>query len=175
MQLVGRDGTFISLSPVAYEFAATSRDRWVRNWLVIAGKVDSEKGQWTFRDTALTAFEAKEIGPWLRGAGNGSVPISHVDPDGEVEPDLSFTEPSLAFSVSGRESDAVGLRIHFSHGTASPQLDFDERFAQRFYIELTMGPDDLTDAAAQWEHELKSFPERGRTPRWFRRDPPGTA
>jgi hypothetical protein len=103
MRLASVDGALVDLRISGYQFpqhaAARKRD-WDANWLNIQGDVTQADGKsWTFRDPCLTTWEARALGKWLRGAVNGTVPVSPFgtgDPEGPL---LVFTEPNIAFSV----------------------------------------------------------------------------
>ena len=152
------------LSPDGYQYPNLRRDKWNawdENWLLIAGEVSSEGRHWSFRDPALTASEAMALVPWLHHVAEGTVPVSEPDTDGWVSPDLVFVEPNIAFSVAGRNGNFVLLRVHFSLESAPPEFDPDERAEiWRFFVELSIDPNELVEAAAQWEHELEPFPVR---------------
>jgi len=159
MRLVG-NGSAVALDPVDYQFPS-GKNRWDANWVVIAGSATSPDGSWSFRDAALTTFEAKHVSPWLRSVALGAVAVVSPDDQGFLSPTLTFTEPNLAFSVAGRTHDSVELRVHLSHDFAPTWLDIDERLNMwQFYVTLPMQPSDLVKAADVWDEDWRAFPER---------------
>ena len=161
MQLVSEDGVEVGLRPLRYEFGASREPRdWDANWLVVAGDVVSDRGSWSFVDACLTTWEARELGSWLRGVHRGEVAPTSF-PGEETEPSLVFTEPSLAFSLAGRDGGTVTLRVHLSLRSLPPWLQHDgadELFA--FFVEVRLTTAALVAAEAAWEQELAGFPIR---------------
>ncbi len=148
---------------INFRTSATKRwNGWDENWLLIAGEVSYEQGKhWVFRDPALTVGEARQIAPWLRRAASGSIPTSVPDAEGFVSPDLVFVEPNLAFSIAEQSDAFVRLRVHFSLESAPPWFDMEERAnIWSFFVELTVRPGDLDEAAGEWERGLDLFPVR---------------
>jgi hypothetical protein len=161
--LLTSDDSRIDLRPVRYQFGAARGDFWDDNWLVIAGKVATGAGRWSFTEAALMVDEAHKLARWLRRAAAGLVPVSELDADGELVPDLDFLEPLLAFSVAGRTGDQVLLRVHLSAEAAPPWSLDEDGDAPEYYqyaIELPCTADALTTAADTWAAELSAFPPR---------------
>jgi len=159
MRLVG-NGSVVVLNPLTYQFPS-GNNRWDANWVVIAGTATSPGGSWSFRDAALTTFEAKHVSRWLRSVAQGTVDVVSPDDEGFLSPTLTFTEPNLAFSVAGRTQDSVELRVHLSHEFAPTWLDIDERMNMwQFFVTLAMQPSDLVEAAGVWDEDWRAFPER---------------
>ena len=75
MRLRSSDGTQVALRPVRYQFPRVRGSRsgrdWDANWLVIHGDVHGRT--WSFKDSCLTTWDARELGAWLRGVASGAV------------------------------------------------------------------------------------------------------
>jgi hypothetical protein len=159
VRLTGID-TVIEIEPVSYQFADPKPlDRGDRNWLVIAGWVQTADGAWAFRDSCLMTWEAEQIHRWWRAVAGGV--SESVQPDGGTSPNLTFIEPNLAFSLAHRDEETAEIRVHFSLESAPPWLDHEEQFdIWKFYVVLPFALCELAALADVWEQELEPFPER---------------
>ena len=165
MNLEGRDGQRVSLTPVGYEFPIETSDVWISSCLLIEGQAVASDGQWTFRGGVMTTWEGQGLGQWLLDAARGRLPVT----GDEYDTTLTFTEPSLALSIASQGDDGVHLRVHLTHVCAPPWLDIDDQMNTYSYsVKLAIAPLDLETATATWMRELAAFPIRGD---W----PPGTS
>lgn len=157
MRLESADGASVELSVKGYQFGASNEPRdWDANWLVIAGVVVLPDGTtWTFEDSCLTTWEARELANWLRQVHEGHVPPSVWDSDEERL--LVFTEPNIAFSLAARSEGSAAVRVHLSLESGPPS-DEQELFDYFVVLELSMAA--LADAFSAWETELQPFPVR---------------
>jgi hypothetical protein len=156
MRLTAPDGTSLALHPRGYQFPAGTGE-FDDQWLVISGQVTAGGRSWSFDDPCLLVDEARELGSWLRHAGQG-----HVEPQPEPaepawEPSLWFTEPVLAFSVAARDDIGLVVRVHCSLEAAPPWLDEAQRSPWGYAVFLRVDPDQLQQAADQWTDELNTL------------------
>ena len=69
------------------------------NWLTVAGEVSTPDGSWTFLDPCLLTTDAGRLARWLEEVAAGDVAPNDPDAEGDVDPDLGFVEPNIAFGV----------------------------------------------------------------------------
>jgi hypothetical protein len=122
--------------------AAGVRD-WDANWLMIAGRVDCDKGSWTFRDPCLTTFELAQLLAWLASLPHPTEPI------------LSFTEPLLAFVWDPPRERSLAVRLR---GEALPA----QRDRWSTVVELSFAPDPQSLGAFvdELRRQVERFPEK---------------
>lgn len=157
MRLTSRDGAWVELRPLRYEFGPKERDDWDRNWLVVRGDVHTPDGlRWSFTHPCLTTWEARGLAAWLGAAARGDVAANLTPPDEEEDGLQAFTEPNLAVSVAAVATDQVGLRLHLPLESAPPGHPQGEPF----HLVLQLSAEDLQQAAEAWKRELEPFPER---------------
>jgi hypothetical protein len=157
VRLTARDGAWVELRPLRYEFGPSERDDWDRNWLVVRGDVHTPDGlSWSFTHPCLTTWEARQLATWLRAAACGDVAPSPTPPDEDDHGLQAFTEPNVAVSVATVAPDQVGLRLHLSLESVPPGHPQGEPF----HLVLQIAPGDLQQAADAWERDLEPFPER---------------
>lgn len=140
----------IVLRPTGYQFPGTTAEGLDADWLRVVGEVDDNDLRWTFDDPCLLADDAREVAAWLRRSAD-------VD-DGEV---LGFTEPNLSFSVRARSADTVTVGIGFDL-ECSPPSSSRTVAGEPYLVEVSVSPDALRRAAAEWSAELAAFPARSR-------------
>lgn len=161
MRLNGIDGTFISVSPVGYEFPDTETSTIGEvDWLVIDGQMVSASERWSIRTTSLSALDAVSLGEWLRQAAQGSIPVSDPDEHGLVGPSLMFVEPALGFSVQSHSNSDVTIRVHLGYDAAPPSIVDDDRLAPYVCI-VSVPVTTVLIAADVWTTEIQPFPHRG--------------
>ncbi len=162
MKLESVDGAVVELRPVAYQFPEAVADAsplndWDANWLRIEGSVRLADGRsWPFVDPSLVVDEVRELGVWLaRVRGDDVAP---VEPTGDEDRLLRFTEPNLAFSLAARDERDVTLRVHLSlecrpaWSASSPLYEY--------AVELRLPREALHHAISQWDADLAPFPTR---------------
>jgi len=165
---MSRDGSSLTLSPVAYEFPvgpppgqATDWDEGSDpDWLMIRGEARTPEGQsWVFVEPCLRTWEARQLGEWL-----GQVAAHEVHPaapGGEETALLEFTEPNLAFVFEARHGQEVRLRVQLS-AEALPPWKFRAGGPDIFdqFLTFDLSDDDVRAAREAWERELRDFPDR---------------
>jgi hypothetical protein len=155
------DGAGVSLTPLSYEFPTGPPGAIEGNWVVLEVDASAEEGSWSARAACLTTWEAQEVAPWLREVAAGRVIPTLAGPDGVEQPEFTFMEPSLAFSVAPSDDSRVHIRVHLTHTLAAPWLDVDERCETwQHFVELRLTDLQLLHAASVWEEELSAFPPR---------------
>jgi hypothetical protein len=160
VKLSDRNGTYISVVPVAYQFPeSTSKDEF--DWLVIEVNAGAASGAWSAQDACLTASEAWKVGEWLSSVAAGEVAPTLAEEDKGITPSLSFIEPSLAFSVAQSDDGFRHLRVHLTYELAPPWLDEDEKLVPwEYFVVVAMSQEDVLTAARSWKSDLAAFPER---------------
>ena len=171
MRLAG-SGASVDLQVAGYQFpdVDTRPDidptGWDANWLIITGSVRTAGDvSWSFRDPALTTWEAADAVMWLRRVADGAAPAADVQDTQAVaweELDsagwLTFTEPNLGFAVGGYDGQQVQLLVGLGHESAEPSRD--PMKPRRCQIALVMSRQQVHDAAAALEQELAAHPAR---------------
>ncbi|WP_088281739.1 hypothetical protein [Kineosporia sp. A_224] len=166
MEIVSDDGALFALTVVGYEFpdlealAAADPDAEPDeddlNWLVVRGEVTTADGtHWSFEDGCLTAWEAADLGAWLRAVADG-VPADVTDAwleDGRI----SFTEPALAFDLA--DAPAPG-RVVVRVALAAEALPPDADTPTAVTLTLVTTTDALAVAATRWTRALSKHPPR---------------
>ncbi len=162
MKLASRDGASFDLHPVQYQFSRRALDEWDRNWLMVRGAARTTGGAtWSFIDPCLTTCEAAELGNWLQAAGRGEIAPSPVPVDEGGEGLLTFTEPSLAFSLAAHHADEACLRVHLSLEAAPPWAGQEGRLeVYAYYLLLRLRPTGPITASQDWLRDLQPFPIR---------------
>ncbi|MBI4942597.1 MAG: hypothetical protein HY830_17790 [Actinobacteria bacterium] len=167
MELVSDDGARFALTVVGYEFpdvealAAADPDAEPDeddlNWLVVRGDVTTADGaHWSFEDGCLTAWEAADLGAWLRAVAD-DVPADVTDAwlDGGR---ITFTEPALAFDLADTTPGAGRVAVRVT--LAAEALPPDAARAAHVTVTLVTAGDALAAAAVRWTRELARYPPR---------------
>ncbi len=151
----------IELRPLRYQFPGVCGDPYDDNWLVIGGAVTTPEGGWTFADPCLLTHDARRLARWLRAVAGGTVAVTEPDTDGELSPDLDFTEPVLAFGLADADEGTATVRVHLSMEAAPPWQQGDDGLGIfQYAVEVRIAPEALLEAVRQWELELADFPDR---------------
>jgi hypothetical protein len=115
MKLDDGQRTALELVIDGYQFPE-SDEYWDANWLVVRGRVEHPRGNWTFRDPCLTTFELEQLAAWFEGVGAGE-----ADPASGY-----FTEPNLHFEYAATPHPAIHVKLAYE--SAPPWLtDREER------------------------------------------------
>lgn len=156
----------VSLVPVAYQYPALAgrgEQAWDANWLVVTGEVRAEDGgTWSFTEPCLTTWEAARLGTWLQEVVYGGAEPVPADCPLDDDRALTFTEPTLAFSVASRSSAGVVLRVHLSLDAPAARTGGENTSIGPVedVVAVAVSGADLTAAVSSWEHELTAFPVR---------------
>lgn len=147
MKLLGRDGRYLSLMPIAYLYPQRTGFPEDSQWLA---------------DPAPKISEVEQLASWLQTAPSGEVPVLSPEPDVHCPPGFRFEDPSLAFSLAGRQGTRSRLRIHCSGGCAPPPGAPGEvrDHCLGHVVEMSIAADDLIEAARDLLDELAAFPMR---------------
>jgi hypothetical protein len=131
------------LDPVASVLVQISGD----DWIGVDGDASDGHRHWDFRGDVLVRADLDRIAQWLDDVAVRRIPTTGV----EDEPSLTFTEPSLAFSVGTYGDESVELRIHLTHWFAPPWLDPDEVLSTyTYFVALSLALGDLEGVATAW-------------------------
>jgi hypothetical protein len=164
MRITGQDGTWLILRVDGYQFPAATNDL-DEQWLMITGEISLTGRSWSFTDPCLMIDEARALATWLHAAATGHIQPRQLPtgPDEEWTPDLSFTEPVLAFSL-GSGSPGLVFRVNVSLEAAPPWARGDQRAPWGYAIDLQLSAPELEKAANEWTNDLGKLPQRPRAP-----------
>jgi hypothetical protein len=115
MRVSGTDGTSVALTPLRYEFPGRQPQGigdYDANWLLMRGEVSSPSDPaWTFESACLTTWECQSLALWLDAVAEGALdPVEFAEtPDFDDPRLLTFTEPTVAFSVAAREERTAAV------------------------------------------------------------------
>jgi hypothetical protein len=145
VRLIGFDGNGVTLRVIGYQFPDAESRVQRTSWLRIEGDATCAEGTWTFRYPALTPPDAVELSAWLRSAAAGAVPA------------LAFIEPNLAFAVTARDERQVDVRVGLDL-EYSPPWRKHTRAGDPFLLTCRLSPEQLRDAATDWDSEIAPYP-----------------
>lgn len=165
MRITGLNDTSVVLRPTGYQFPAAT-DGFDAQWLMTTGQITLNGRGWSFTDPCLRISEAHKLTSWLHAAAAGHLRPRQLpaDPGEEWEPDLSFTEPVVAFSL-GSGSPGFVLRVNASLEAASPWICEEQRFPWGHAVDLQLSAPQLEQAASEWSSDLRDLPHRSASPR----------
>lgn len=147
MRLIGGDGSGPEVGVTGYQFPDAADPGQRFSWHMVEGAGRTSLGRWQFRYPALTCDETSRVSAWLRDAATDA-----------GQPELSFTEPNLAFRVADRFSDDVLLRIELDL-EFSPPWDRRRSAGNPFIIAACVPRQVLVAAADAWDQEAAPFPD----------------
>jgi hypothetical protein len=145
MKFESAAGNVFQLNLVGYEQPDVTEDLWDSNWLVVNGTVTAGDRTWRFVSPCVTTFELEELSEWLEGVAS--------------EPtELTFAEPTLAFSYAPRPTPV--LRIRFAFASAPPWLTEDQR-ADGETLDFETSRAQAKALAGDLREALADYPTRG--------------
>lgn len=154
MRLQSIDGaTTFDLEIVRYQFPELENDEWESNWLVISGKVVSAKRSWRFVDPCLVTMEVHDLANWLSELAAGR----------STKKRIFFTEPNLSFEAVAVGSQSAELRVYFWLESLPPNVEAE---IDEFFELITVGLDDLAQAAHDLCKSLRFYPVRAGARLW---------
>lgn len=160
MNLLATDGTRFSLSITGYQFPGNTGSGpydWDANWLNVAGDLRLPDGRrHSFVDPCLTTWEARQLADWLSPVAAGMA----VPAKDEGGPDLTFTEPCVAFSLAVSSTGDLVLRVYLSLEAEPPFVVAGQRGMFENYIPLATNHAAVLRAATELTSELSAFPVR---------------
>jgi hypothetical protein len=146
LRLENELGQFVELDADNYEFPMTKGSHWDDNWLFITLSASDGTKRWSSRDPALTTFELRDLGEWLRSLASSKA----------GESIWGATEPNLSFAAMV-DDDSIQLRVELDlefnrdrHAYAGDPAVLEFRLDRRHGAEL----------AAQVEEIAGRFPDR---------------
>ena len=150
MRLVGANGDQVELDIAGYQFPDIADEQWDSNWLNITITATVDHRSWTSRDPSLLTMEVEELARWLEAVTDAK----------EVDRELEFTEPNLAFQLDAISGAEIHLRVWFeceSRPAWKPNRVAD---ARDLAATLSVSPTELRRAAADLHSQLARFPTR---------------
>lgn len=109
MVLTGRNDA-VELRVDGYEFPDIENDEWDSNWLNVRTSVEMERGTWSSLNPSLLTHDVSELADWLNGIAEGR----------DVDRELDFLDPNLAFELWEGGSYLVTLRVYFELESRPP-------------------------------------------------------
>ena len=160
MDLLAFDGTRFSLSIAGYQYPGNTGSGphdWDANWLDVAGVLHLPDGRsHSFLDPCLTTWEARGLATWLAAVAAGIA----SPPEDESLPDLTFTEPCLAFSVAEGGNGPIGLRVYLSLEAEPPFVVAGQQGIFKNYVPFSTSEAAVLRAAGELSSELSAYPVR---------------
>jgi hypothetical protein len=149
MKLVSRDGQFLQLQILGYEFPHLEMAEYDSNWLVIAGEVRHARGSWRFIHPCLLTYEAARLASWMDAVADAN-PCSDT---------CGFTEPNLEFRALLSLKHPV-LRVYFNLEARPSWASSRVAGEDDLWVEFPIAGLDLRSAAQHLRAELSSYPQR---------------
>ncbi|SMF94371.1 hypothetical protein SAMN02949497_1683 [Methylomagnum ishizawai] len=143
MKFENEHGIAVELRIAGYEFPEINRPLF-DDWLMIEGDIIHPKGNWRFRDPALTVGEATSLGNWLEGL-----------PTVGKRSSWGAMEPVLHFKLK-RSAGKPILQIGFGCESAPPWLPK----GKWIYLDFALAKVDMPDILHSWRGYLQIFPSR---------------
>ncbi len=150
MLLKSKDNSEFELTILGYEFPELEKEEYDSNWLVISIRVKKSEGSWEAKHPCLLTWEVAHLSKWLRSLPNNE----------SVESEEDFIEPNLSFQVTKMTEEYITLRVFFGMKFKPLGTPGDSTKMDKFWMDLTITPDDLESAADSLYSELSRFPER---------------
>ena len=134
---------------LGYQFPELETKEYDSNWLNILVTVRHPRATWTTVDASLLTYELKALGEWLREIAGGDLSRRW----------MSFTEPNLSFEALPNKQNPEILRATFSHETAPPFMQGEERY-DGFAVDFPLSEIDLKAASQAVLRQTEAFPQR---------------
>jgi len=149
MRLEVNEYTEFELSVAGYQFPHLENEPYDSDWLNIQVNVNHPRGSWSKTNACLLTFELAGLAAWLRR-------IAEELPSHSEE---GFMEPELRFEWFGEGRNVLRIYLDYSlRPEWSPYHGPNEE--EELFVEFTVTPDELTNAAMALFGELKRFPVR---------------
>lgn len=146
-------GNLLSIRVTGYQFPYAPDPRQRFSWHMIAGQAHYAQGSWQLHWQALTCDESPQVSVWLAAVADSAQ-------RGQQRPrPLRFTEPNLALRAIPNGPDHVGVEVDLDL-EFQPPWQRRRRAGDPFTLSFTTSPDQLRDAARQWDDERAAFPDR---------------
>ncbi len=130
---------------------------WDANWLNVTGVLHLPAGRsHSFLDPCLTTWEVRELATWLAAVAAG---IASPAED-EGLPDLTFTEPCVAFGVEEGGKESIGLRVCLSLEAEPPFVVAGQQGMFKNYVPISTSKAAVLRAAGELSSELSAYPVR---------------
>jgi hypothetical protein len=150
MRLVGANGDQVELDIAGYQFPDIADEQWDSNWLNITTTATVDHRSWTSRDPSLLTMEVEELARWLEAVADGK----------EVDRELEFMEPNLAFQLDGISGAEIHLRVWFECESRPVWKPNPVADARDLAATLSVTATELGRAAEDLRGQLERFPTR---------------
>ncbi len=151
MQLIGHDGYGVELGVLDHQFPNSLIESQRRSWLIIEGTATSPQGTWSFQWQALTASDAVDLETWIRSVAQSAEDVE------AGRASIEFTEPNLAFTVTGSETNEIELQTSLDL-EFSPPWRKRTRSGDPFTISSWIPRGAMLRAANDWAAEIAPYP-----------------
>jgi hypothetical protein len=148
MKFVSRDGQFLELRILGYEFPHIETAEYDSNWLVVAGNVINSRGSWQFTHPCLLTYEADKLASWMDALVEAN----------RFPTTCGFIEPNLEFRALVNMNRSI-LRVYFEL-EARPSWASSAFGEADTWVEFPIEELDLRATAREWRAELSAYPQR---------------
>jgi hypothetical protein len=148
MKFASKDGQFLELRILGYEFPHIETAEYASNWLIVAGNVTNSRGSWQFTHPCLLTYEAERLASWM-------VALVEID---RFPTTCGFIEPNLEFRALLNMNRPM-LRVYFDL-EARPLWASSASGEEVTWVEFPIEELDLRSTARQWHAELSVYPQR---------------
>jgi hypothetical protein len=149
MQLTGTNGQRFELELAGYQFPELATAEYDSNWLIVRVDVDHPRGRWSASNACLLTYEVAELASWLESVARGR----------PTHDEVSFLEPNLLLRLVETGLGTV-LRIYFELELRPPWAASELAGEEDLYVEFSLAPHDLLEAAADLRAQLVRYPQR---------------
>jgi hypothetical protein len=149
MKLASRDGHFLELRILGYEFPQLETEEYDSNWLIIAGNVTHSRGSWQFTQPCLLTYEAERLASWMDALAEANL----------LSTTCGFIEPNLEFRALFNTKRPV-LQVYFNLEARPLWASSACAGKEDIWVEFPIEELDLRTATRQWRTELTAYPQR---------------
>lgn len=152
----------LTVAVVGYQFPDAEDPQQRYSWHDVVGEAKCRQGSWDFAFAALTCDESPLVSTWLTTVADWfDVRDRDMAEDSQPPSPLSFTEPNLAFKVSGASDDGLVINVTLNCEFKPPwyQPGPGRTAGNPFTMSVATTPASLRKAAAEWDEEIGSFPD----------------
>jgi hypothetical protein len=139
-----------ALTLLGYESPDVEDDQYDSNWLLVRVEARDGEQEWSTDDPALLTWEVERLANWLSRMARGRIQHRWC----------GFTEPNLEFRADALPNGHVQLRVYFELELRRPGRRSGVVGRRDDFLEFTLTPDQLREAARQLHAERQLFPAR---------------
>jgi hypothetical protein len=148
MKFASKDGQFLELRILGYQFPHIETAEDDSNWLIVAGNVINSMGSWQFTQPCLLTYEAERLASWTDALMEAN----------RFPTTCGFIEPNLEFRTLVNMNRPM-LRVYFEL-EARPSWASNAFGEEDTWVEFPIEELDLRSTARQWRAELSAYPQR---------------